>query len=431
MSSEIQSSIKAAASTLATGLISNYNGYLPGNTPGLLSSPYYWWEAGVMFDTLIQYFHLTGDSQYNGMVSEALQFQQGPNADFMPSNQTKTEGNDDQGIWALAAMSAAEAQLPGPPGKTWVALAEAVFNEQVARWDYGTCGGGLRWQIYTFNTGYTYKNSISSGLFFQLASRLARYTGNSTYSDWATTSFNWTTSSGLIDTEWNVFDGADVSTNCSAINHLQWSYVAGTFITGAAHMYNITTGSTQATWKSSLDGLLNTTLSVFFPSGIATEILCESIAACTVDEKGLKGMLGRWLADTIQMAPYTSSLIAPKLQSSAQAAAKACTGTGDGCSFVWSGSNSATGNATGGVGEQLDALSYVQGLLVGSASVPITSSTASGSNSSSSSTTTSGTASSSTVPVHSAAAAINMDSESLGVGLFAGFLLVEMAWLLL
>jgi mannan endo-1,6-alpha-mannosidase len=95
----------------------------------------------------------------------------------MPANQTKSEGNDDQGFWGMAAMSAAETKFPDPPSTSpgWVALAQAVFNTQAVRWDSTTCGGGLRWQIFTFNNGYTYKNSISNGCFFNLGSRLAMY----------------------------------------------------------------------------------------------------------------------------------------------------------------------------------------------------------------------------------------------------------------
>ena len=361
-------------------MASYYNGNQSGEIPGVLPTPYYWWEGGAMFDTLIQYWHLTGDSQYNGIVSQGIQFQQGPNGDFMPTNQTKAEGNDDQSTWALAAMSAAESQFPDPQnGASWAALADAVFNDQVARWDTQTCGGGLRWQVFSFNTGYDYKNSISNGNFFQLAARLARYTGNSTYSDWASTAFNWTTTVGFIDDEWNVYDGSYVSTNCSTPNRVQLSNSAGTYITGAAHMYNVTAGGSE--WKAALDGLLNRTLSVFFPDGVANEIACESHGTCDVDMKAFKGLLAHWLVDTIQMAPYTYQSIMPKLTSSAQAAALAC--NGDVCPEVWNGATS--NNVTSGLGEQLSALSFVQGLLVKDAAAPVTEKTG-GSNTTSTST---------------------------------------------
>ncbi len=58
-------SIQTAASTIAHGMMSYYTGNQTGGTPGLLPAPYYWWEAGAMFGSLIDYWYYTGDSTYN------------------------------------------------------------------------------------------------------------------------------------------------------------------------------------------------------------------------------------------------------------------------------------------------------------------------------------------------------------------------------
>jgi mannan endo-1,6-alpha-mannosidase len=193
-----------------------------------------------MFMILLDYFHYTGDSTYNDEISQALLFQVGDNNDFMPSNQTLTEGNDDQGFWGMAAMLAAETNFANPPKDKpqWLALAQAVFNEMVSRWDTSTCGGGLRWQIFPFNKGYTYKNSIANGCFFNLAARLGRYTGNSTYTDWANKIWDWETSVGFIDSAYKIYDGAGDPTNCTQPDTTRWTYNAGIFLHGAANMYN-------------------------------------------------------------------------------------------------------------------------------------------------------------------------------------------------
>ncbi|KAF7872017.1 uncharacterized protein EAF02_009122 [Botrytis sinoallii] len=356
-------SIKSAASIIAKDLVGLYKqSQTPGAPIGVLNEPYSWWESGAMFDTLIQYWRLTGDSQYNQLVTRGLASQRGPNDDFMPLNQTISMGSDDQSIWALAAMSAAEARLGGDQNVSWVDLAQATFDEQVLRWDEESCNGGLRWQIFPFNAGYSYKNTMANGNFFQLAARLAVSTNNDTYSEWATTAWNWTQTVGLIDEDHNVFDGADVSTDCSAINKVQFSDNAGTFIAGAAYMYNYTDGDIK--WKISLDSLVNRTMSVFFPSGIATETACESINSCTTDQRAFKGVLGKWLVDTIAVAPHTSDLITEQLISSAQAAVKTC--RDNGCGSDWSGNAK---NSSTGVGEQINALNYVQGLLQSHATI--------------------------------------------------------------
>lgn len=141
-----------------------------GAVPGLFPEPYYWWESGLAFDTLINYWAYTGDDSIVPIITEGLVFQTGPNDDYMPPNQTKSLGNDDQSTWGLAAMSAAELGLPAPEDSniTWYDLAKNVFDSQVQRWDAETCGGGFRWQIFSFNSGYTYKNTVTQANFAQL-----------------------------------------------------------------------------------------------------------------------------------------------------------------------------------------------------------------------------------------------------------------------
>lgn len=194
-----------------------------------------------MLGTLVDYYYYTGDSSYNNLVTQAMLFQVGPDVNFMPPNQTKSLGNDDQSFWALAAMSAAEQRFPDPPRNRpqWLALAQAVFNSQTRRWEEGgTCSGGLKWQIYHFNPGYNYKNSISNGCFFNLAARLGMYTTNHTYLDWADRIWDWTEAIGLIGNKSQVFDGTNDDANCTSINHEQWSYNTGVFLLGAAVMWN-------------------------------------------------------------------------------------------------------------------------------------------------------------------------------------------------
>jgi mannan endo-1,6-alpha-mannosidase len=233
-------SIKNVASTIAFGMMKTYTGNNTGDTPGNLPDPYFWWEAGGMFGAMVHYWFYTGDTSYNDVVQQALLSQVGDKQNYMPTNQTKTEGNDDQGFWGMAAMSAAEMNFPNPPPDQpqWLALAQAVFNTQAARWDMSSCGGGLRWQIFTFNNGYDYKNSIANGCFFNIASRLAAYTSNQTYADWAEQTWDWMNAVGLMDANYNIYDGSSDLMNCTSITKVQWTYNAGIFLHGAAVMYN-------------------------------------------------------------------------------------------------------------------------------------------------------------------------------------------------
>ncbi|KAK0650944.1 Mannan endo-1 [Lasiodiplodia hormozganensis] len=362
-------SIKSAASTIAYGMMKSYTGNQTGQIPGYLPQPYYWWEAGSMFMTLVEYWYYTGDTTYNDVTSQALLFQVGENKDYMPANQTRDEGNDDQVFWAFAALSAAELGFPNPPADQpqWLALAQAVFNTQAARWDTTSCGGGLRWQIFTFNNGYDYKNAISNGGFFQLSARLARYTGNETYADWADRMWDWLAQSPLLDvkssaTKYTVNDGSSTTANCSEADRLQWTYNYGTLVSGAAYMYNHTNGS--AVWETRLSALLNGTYDVFFPKQYAggtimSEITCEQGQTCDNDQPSFKAYLSRWMAVAAQIAPFTAAAIAPRIRASAQGAAKQCAG-GDGgimCGRRWYQDD---WDGFQGIGEQMSALSVVQ-----------------------------------------------------------------------
>ncbi|KAK3493841.1 glycoside hydrolase [Neurospora crassa] len=373
--------IKKTSADIAFDMMQYYKGNLTGQTPGILPGPppagdYYWWEAGAMWGALIDYWRFTGDASYNDVITQALLWQVGPGQDYMPLNVTASLGNDDQGFWGMTAMTAAENNFPNPPADQpqWLGLAQAVFNTQANpdRHDK-TCNGGLRWQIPPLNNGYNYKNSIANGCFFNLGARLARYTGNKTYADWAETTWDWMRGVGLMDDNYSIHDGAHVETNCTDINNAQFSYNSGVFVLGAAHMYNYTDGS--PVWKDRLDKLLNATLVRFFPDNIAFEPACEDQMSCTTDMLSFKGYVHRWLSITTQIAPYTAPVILPVLKTSAEAAVQTCTGEQNGrmCGFSW---KKKKYDGSHGVGQQMNVLGAVSSLLIEQpGKAPVTNST--------------------------------------------------------
>ncbi|KAG9233368.1 glycoside hydrolase family 76 protein [Amylocarpus encephaloides] len=376
-----ETSIKSAASTVAYGMMKYYTGNNTGDNPGNLPDPYYWWETGAMFGIVVDYYYYTRDTAYNDVVQQALLSQTGDDDDFMPLNQTKTEGNDDQGFWGMAAMSAAESNFPDPPSGEpgWLALAQGVFNDMAGRWDTSTCNGGLRWQIFTFNSGYTYKNSIANGCFFNIAARLAQYTGNQTYADWAVKTYDWMDRIGLISDAYEIYDGSSDTENCTTADYTRYSYNQGIYLLGAATMYNYTNGS--ALWETRTNGLLNAT-SIFFKDTIMYEASCEDITStgsatgtCNTDQRTFKAFLSRWMAATTKIAPFTRDTIMAYLKPSASAAASQCSGGTDGvtCGEHWT--DGSTWDGMYGVGEQMSALSVIQSMLIDDAAELVTNST--------------------------------------------------------
>ncbi|EZF30230.1 hypothetical protein H109_02016 [Trichophyton interdigitale MR816] len=369
---ESDDSIKLAAKTAAKAMMKYYTGHQPGDVPGNLPDPYFWWEAGAMFGGLIDYWFYTGDSQFNDIVTQGMLWQVGPDSNFMPPNQTLTEGNDDQAFWAIAAMSAAERKFPNPPSDKpqWLSIVEAVFNSQIPRWDTTTCGGGLKWQIFRFNRGFNYKNTISNGAFFQMGARLARYTGNETYAKWAEKTWDWSRAIGLINENYQFFDGSSDTLNCTELNRLQWTYNAGVYLLGAAAMYNYTDGSPK--WAERVQGILDGLRPFFHPETyIMSEISCEEQGNCETDQRSFKAYLSRWMAASTQFAPFSTDFIMRRLRACARGAAKACTGGEEGtaCGLKWT-----TGKYDGstGVGEQMAAMEIFQSNLIRKVVPPVT-----------------------------------------------------------
>jgi mannan endo-1,6-alpha-mannosidase len=264
------SSIKAAAKKVAEGMILWYTAGVPGQVvsqiPGYLAQlpdqpEYYWWEGGAMCGILMDYYYYTGDNSYNHIVEQAMMFQYGPTEDYMTPNVSKQEGNDDQMAWGFAAMTAAEYKFPNPPADKpqWLALAQGVWNSQQLRWDTQYCDGGLRWQIFTFNLGYDYKNTPSNAGFMNLGARLYAYTGNKTYADWSVKTWNWMYNLGYIggNRNYSVFDGGGIDSNCTQVNPIQWTYSAGMLLNACAVMWNVT-GDQE--WYDRAIGIWNSSL---------------------------------------------------------------------------------------------------------------------------------------------------------------------------
>ncbi|KAG7665069.1 uncharacterized protein J8A68_001378 [[Candida] subhashii] len=206
-----------------------------------------------------------------------------------------------------------------------------------ARWD-SDCGGGLRWQIFTWNSGYDYKNAISNGCLFNLAARLARYTGNGTkYVEVAERVWNWMDDVGFFaeeaDGTMRIYDGANVP-NCTDVTTWRWSYTYGVFLSGCAYMYDFTN---DTKWQTRADEILKASM-FFFNNSIMQESTCQPYLMCNNDQRSFRSLFSRCLGLTSILMPETASTIRPLLEASAEGAAATCSGGGyrDACWQDWS-----------------------------------------------------------------------------------------------
>ncbi|KLJ13447.1 hypothetical protein EMPG_11598 [Blastomyces silverae] len=369
-------STKAAATAITRGAARYYRGNEPGESPGILPSPYTWWHSAVLFGTLVDYWHITGDSSYNDMIKQGLLGQAGEHHDYQPANQSLVLRTDAQAQWGLAALSAAEFSFDARSDE-WAGFARLVFQVQARRWDDEKCRGGLNWRASALSGPNNVKNSMSNGAFFELSSRLARYTNNETYAEWATKTWDWMSDIGLLTNDFKVFDAADSNTDCREINERQWSVNVGSLLAGAAHMYNMTNG--DSTWKSRVEGLFEGASGIFFRNNVMLEPACEPDERCDIEQKAFKAILSRALRNAMQLAPFMNDLVLPKVEASAREAVDECDNENgyQMCSFDWVDDNDRDDNDRNDddddddddddetLGEQLAALQIVLAKLAG------------------------------------------------------------------
>lgn len=226
-----------------------YHGNETGQIIGILPGPpasgtgdYYWYQGGAMMGAYIDYWHFTGDTSYNNVVMQAMQFQVGEYDNYEPSNWTASLGNDDQAFWGMSAMLAAETKFPNPPADKpqWLALAQAVWNRQAMPLRHDKeCGGGMRWQIPPVNVGYDYKNTIANACFMNIGARLARYTGNDSYAAAASDTWDWMWSKNYIDHQtYSVYDGGHVEHDCNDVGKATFGANGAVLIQAVAFLYN-------------------------------------------------------------------------------------------------------------------------------------------------------------------------------------------------
>lgn len=382
--------VSQTAATIASGLFNGY--YNASATTGDFNQPepWFWWRSGAGWTGILDYTVYTNDTTYQQALLSALNENVGEKYDFAPAAQEGWSANDDQMYWVYSALTALEYGFDaiepcvgegtgayGTCANSWLSAAVNAFETWAARWnaDAATCNGGLKWQHRTTAGGYFYKNTVTNGGFFQSAARLARYTGNATFAEWADKIYDWSVSTELVSTTFNVYDGAsdEGTDNCTVINEDQWSYNVATYMHGAANMLAYTRdrgiSERQVLWLQRVRGFLGAANTTFFspPAGNATGVMyeqnCELDSSCSTDQTTFKSSLARWMGKTAVLAPTEAQAIYGLLSTSAKAAAASCTDTGDvTCGMKWWTAGGFDGLTD--FGSQLSALEMVQSLLV-------------------------------------------------------------------
>ena len=169
----------------------------------------------------------------------------------------------------------------------------------------------------------------------------------------------------------------------------------------------------NSTWQDTSKSFINAMDDNFFKrDGVMTEPVCEPDGSCdNVIVPAIQGLAAQWLGATLRVVPYNIPALSNKIRSSAQAAARQCSGGKDNqtaCGMDWTIPES---DGEYGLGQELSAMNVIVANL--RAKSAGTSNTTSSNSSTTAASGAAGTSSSSTGTPATPSQAIGSGSVSL------------------
>lgn len=258
----------------------------------------------------------------------------------------------------------------------------------------------------------TYKNTPSNGGFFAIAARLARFTANDTYVDWAEKMWDWLEEVTLIEkdavnaTALQVYDG--IQDDGCVRSQNRFTYNNGMMILGCAYLYDHVSllpiprspshikadmydQTKNQTWADRalaiVEGMSNAYLvkenetdlnngALTGDHWILSETICEYNDKCNYDQPSFKAYVLRWLTVSTQLVPSLRDNVSKIMAAAVKGAARQCIGQAPGQAKTAAGVSRATpgtGNnwcgqrwwqstwdGWSGLGEQMSAMSAFQ-----------------------------------------------------------------------
>jgi mannan endo-1,6-alpha-mannosidase len=271
-----------------------------------------WHESGEYWDTYLIYRKVIGDATYDNFVGGNMYIASYKKVgDFlggtlrMVSERIQGKWNDDIAWWALACLTGAEvfgkdAQLDKSQSGTqpsWFKVAELTMNQMLEQLD-NTCKGGIYWSRNRASTNgnqATYKSTITNVQAMSMFARLAALNpSNQTYYKQTSDSiYAWLKSSGLITSDFDIYDGVDAATSCSIVS-IKWSYNPGMLISALSQWYTLTK---TASYLSDAEAFGKKSLQAFSSDTGYVEPKCLDPTVLCKDPTGYGWALFRGLAD--------------------------------------------------------------------------------------------------------------------------------------
>lgn len=247
------------------------------------------WNCANTLEALLNTMRYTSNQTYKSLVSKA--WKDTALAYPMHVSGPFAEGIDDLEWWGLAWARAHE--VVGD--EDYLRRAKTIFKEAVKYWDENHCGGGVWW-----DRRRTYKNAITTELFFALASRLHALTAEREYLEWSRRSWRWLSQSGMINGDGLVNDG--LTKDCKNNNGETWTYNQGVLLGGLLHLYQV---ENDAGYLDAGCWIADATIAAkanHWEDGVLRES-CEE--HCNHNSRQFKGIFVRYLAYFSAALPVT------------------------------------------------------------------------------------------------------------------------------
>ncbi|OOF98434.1 glycoside hydrolase family 76 protein [Aspergillus carbonarius ITEM 5010] len=195
---------------------------------------------------------------------------------------------DDEAWWALGWIQAYD--LTHDP--RYLDTAADIFEDMTTGWN-ATCGG-VWW-----DKSHTQNGAIENELFLSVAAHLGRRmpSNASYYREWAMQEWTWFQNSGLINDEYTINNGLDLTT-CRNDNGTVWSYNQGVILGGLVELSKLVNNTAYITTAQKIADAAIQALSD--STGVLTEP-CEP--DCTGDAPQFKGVFMRNLQALYQASP--------------------------------------------------------------------------------------------------------------------------------
>ncbi|CAK4008963.1 glycoside hydrolase family 76 [Lecanosticta acicola] len=221
------------------------------NATGVLNDRWYdpqvglwerlWWDSGAILTTIANVALVCDDFRPTAMqmFSQILD-----NARAANGGSYLDGYYDDEGWWSTGLIKAYD--VSGDP--KYLDEAAKIYNDFQTGND-PTCGGGIFWSK---TQDEPYPAAIANELFLATAASLAnRIPDNSTYRDQAQKQLDWFLSTNLINPDFTVNDGLNIS-NCSQPRGSIFTYNQGVILGGLVEMHNLTSNATYLSIASSI-----------------------------------------------------------------------------------------------------------------------------------------------------------------------------------